>query len=84
MVKVQRGGGERKGQGDGKLVFKARDERFGNLVSKPDEVTAGHYVPWARKQKPGSVKEITFNDDSRRFVVKLFVSLLLGPPWGTR
>jgi len=49
-----------------KFEHKPREERFGNLVSKPDEIKKGQYVPWARFQKPGAVKEVTFHAESRR------------------
>lgn len=49
-----------------KMERKPRDLRFGNLVNEPDEIKKGQYVPWARKQKPGGVKEITFQAESRR------------------
>mmetsp|Transcript_36824 Transcript_36824/g.73807 ORF Transcript_36824/g.73807 Transcript_36824/m.73807 type:complete len:225 (-) Transcript_36824:16-690(-) len=43
-----------------------RSQRFGKLVSQPDTVEEGQYVPWASKQKIGSVKEIKFDAESRK------------------
>jgi hypothetical protein len=74
MVKGQRG--------DGSLGTKLLQQRFkgvipkanrplkktGKLVSQPDEYEGGQYKPWARGQKIGSVKEVTFDPDGRRCV----------------
>lgn len=45
---------------------KPREERFGKLKSQPDIISKGQYIPWARSQKPGSVKEISFDSEMRR------------------
>mmetsp|Transcript_44243 Transcript_44243/g.139577 ORF Transcript_44243/g.139577 Transcript_44243/m.139577 type:complete len:218 (+) Transcript_44243:3-656(+) len=56
-----------------KTIEKNRgNKRFGKLVSEADKVQKGHYIPWARSQKPGSVKEIVFNPQSRKTFVTGF------------
>ena len=52
-----------------------RAQRFGKLVSKPDETTEGRYIPWASTQSPGSVKQVVFHDDSRRYTFKMILLL---------
>jgi len=61
-----RGGFGRGGPGGptGK-IRKERNQRFGKLVSEGDTVRDGKYIPWAAAQAPGSVKEVTFNAESR-------------------
>ena len=46
-------------------VRKDRSHRFGKLVSEADQMENGKYIPWARAQAPGSVKEVTFNAEGR-------------------
>ncbi len=48
------------------MVKKERDQRFGKLISQPDDTVDGRYLPWAATQKPGSVKQVVFHADSRR------------------
>ena len=38
----------------------------GKLVSMPDAYEEGKYVPWARGQKIGSVKEVVFDAEGRK------------------
>ncbi len=45
---------------------KQKKEKFGKIVSQPDKISKGKYIPWARSQVPGSVKEVTFHAESRR------------------
>lgn len=49
----------------GKKIRKDRNQRYGKLVSEGDTIKDGKYIPWARDQAPGSVKEVTFNSESR-------------------
>ena len=61
-------GGARGGFGRGGPAVKIRKERsqrFGKLVSEGDTVKDGKYIPWAAAQAPGSVREVTFNAESR-------------------
>jgi hypothetical protein len=46
-------------------IRKERSQRFGKLVSESDTVKDGKYMPWAAAQAPGSVREVTFNAESR-------------------
>jgi hypothetical protein len=46
-------------------VRKDRTQRFGKLVNEKDQIEHGQYIPWARAQTPGSVKEVQFNAESR-------------------
>ncbi|KAJ1473168.1 hypothetical protein T484DRAFT_1913500 [Baffinella frigidus] len=68
------------GRGDGFMGVKALADRFkdgmpkanrpnnykGKLISEPDKYEEGKYVPWARGQKIGSVKEVLFDAEGRR------------------
>ena len=61
-------GGARGGFGRGGpagKIKKERSQRFGKLVSEGDTVKDGKYIPWAAAQAPGSVREVTFNAESR-------------------
>ena len=49
----------------GGKVRKDRTQRFGKLVNEKDQIEHGQYIPWARAQTPGSVKEVQFNAESR-------------------
>jgi len=69
-------------RGDGFMGVKALADRFkgempkpnrpnnykGKLVSMPDAYEEGKYVPWARGQKIGSVKEVVFDAEGRKYV----------------
>ena len=60
-----KGGFGPKGKTAGGKIIKERGKRFGKLVSEPDKIENGQYIPWARSQAPGSVKEVTFNAEGR-------------------
>jgi hypothetical protein len=49
----------------GGKVRKDKTQRFGKLVNEKDQIEHGRYIPWARAQTPGSVKEVQFNAESR-------------------
>ena len=51
------------------MVKRDRSQRFGKLISQEDAISEGQYMPWARTQSPGSVKQVVFHADSRRQVV---------------
>lgn len=59
------GGNIVKPGGGGGKVRKDRNQRYGKLVSEADQIENGKYIPWARAQAPGSVKEVTFNTEGR-------------------